>query len=99
MADDTEWEPIETHSSAVEPIRSPATVSMQELSVSEWPELLTKMTALGSMAPFEVPYYLCLCISMFKDKFCQRNFLYKHLESVFFAGDQHWSYLGRLATY
>jgi hypothetical protein len=64
MADDTEWEPLETHSSAVEPIRSPATVSMHELSVSEWPELITKVTALGSVAPFEVPCPLCLCIAM-----------------------------------
>ncbi|KAG0609799.1 hypothetical protein M758_7G014800 [Ceratodon purpureus] len=52
--DDTEWEPIETHSSAVEPIRSPVTVSVQELSLAEWPELITKVTALGSVAPFEV---------------------------------------------
>lgn len=52
--DDTEWEPIETHSSAVEPIRSPVTVSLQELSLAEWPELIKKVTALGSVAPFEV---------------------------------------------
>lgn len=55
VADDTEWEPIETYSTAVEPIRSPVTVSMQELAVAEWPELITKVTTLGSVAPFEVP--------------------------------------------
>ena len=43
----------------MEPIRSPVTASMQELSVAEWPELIKKVTALGSVAPFEVSNSLC----------------------------------------
>jgi hypothetical protein len=53
----------------VEPIRSPVTVSLQELSLAEWPELIKKVTALGSVAPFEVSYsVLCIkatCIDIF----------------------------------
>lgn len=55
MVDDTEWEPIETNTTAVEPVRSPTTVPTQELPL---PELIIKVTALGSVAPFEVPHAL-----------------------------------------
>jgi hypothetical protein len=52
MTDDTEWEPIETQSSVVEPIKSSTTVLLQELSVLEWPELIMKVTTSAKVPLF-----------------------------------------------
>lgn len=56
-SDDTEWEPIETQISVTLPVARIASTFTQESCVPEWPELMAKVTTLGTMMPFEVKVF------------------------------------------